>query len=109
VAALCGVIAMAVQNAASRTVFSELSPTTVMTGNVTQIVLDCVDLLDAMAPGRRLAIRARLNRLWPPVVGFAAGAAAGAIGFAWEGFVSLLIPAGLVLVLATRAFLNGDP
>ncbi|MFC6520859.1 DUF1275 family protein [Undibacterium arcticum] len=40
-----GVAAMAVQNAASRLLFGALSPTTVMTGNVTQVVIDAVDIL----------------------------------------------------------------
>ena len=39
-AGLLGAAAMGTQNAASRLVWSSLAPTTVMTGNVTQLVID---------------------------------------------------------------------
>ncbi len=45
---MMGVIAMAIQNAASRTVLASLAPTTVMTGNVTQIVIDLVEIAHPM-------------------------------------------------------------
>jgi len=38
-----GVPSSDLQNAASRTVFASFSPTTVMTGNVTQLIIDAVD------------------------------------------------------------------
>src|SRR5258708_36260206 len=40
---MLGAAAMGVQNAAARLAFGDLAPTTVMTGNVTQIVIDLVD------------------------------------------------------------------
>ena len=100
--ALSGVVAMGVQNAASRTVFASLSPTTVMTGNVTQLVLDGVDLLAGVDEGARASLRARMRRFWPPVVFFGFGAVAGAIGYRSAGFVCLAVPAALVLFLAIR-------
>jgi uncharacterized membrane protein YoaK (UPF0700 family) len=42
-AGLLGVAAMAVQNAAGRAPFHNFTPTTVMTGNTTQLVMDAVD------------------------------------------------------------------
>src|SRR5262245_47754555 len=60
---MLGAAAMGVQNAAARLAFSELTPTTVMTGNVTQIVLDLVDVLRGTADA---AQRQRLHKfLWP--------------------------------------------
>jgi uncharacterized membrane protein YoaK (UPF0700 family) len=84
------VIAMAVQNAASRTAFAKLSPTTVMTGNVTQIVIDMVDFVGA-APAKA-EIKARLTKMVPPVLTFALGAMAGALGYVAVGFWCLVAP-----------------
>src|SRR5476651_692176 len=92
IAGVCAVTAMGVQNAASRTVFIALSPTTVMTGNVTQIVLDLVDFAASPAAEIKTAARARLAKLIPPVVAFAAGAAAGAVCYGLAGFWCLLVP-----------------
>jgi uncharacterized membrane protein YoaK (UPF0700 family) len=97
-AGIAGVAAMGVQNAASRTVFATLSPTTVMTGNVTQVVMDVVDLASSRAEP---ATRARLTKMWPPVAAFALGAVGGAVGFASAGFWCLLVP--IVFVLLTLA------
>lgn len=97
-AGIAGVAAMGVQNAASRTVFATLSPTTVMTGNVTQVVMDLVDLANSRAEP---ATRARLTKMWPAVAAFALGAVGGAFGFASAGFWSLLVP--IVFVLLTLA------
>jgi len=93
------VIAMGVQNAASRTVFLMLSPTTVMTGNVTQIVIDSVDFVASPVPESKAAAAARLAKLVPPVVAFAAGAALGAVGFGWSGFWCLVVPIATIGVL----------
>jgi uncharacterized membrane protein YoaK (UPF0700 family) len=98
-AGMFAVIAMGVQNAASRTVFVALSPTTVMTGNVTQIVLDCVDFAASPSAEVKAASRARLGKLIPPVVAFAAGAAAGAVGYGIAGFWCLLLPIATIIVL----------
>lgn len=103
--ALSGTIAMGVQNAASRTVFATLSPTTVMTGNVTQLVIDAVDLIGGGPEAELNPVRARIKRFWPPVLAFAAGAACGGLGYKFGGFFSLLVPIVLVIALAihTRA------
>jgi uncharacterized membrane protein YoaK (UPF0700 family) len=93
------VIAMGVQNAASRTVFATMSPTTVMTGNVTQIVLDSVDFMASPLPETKAAAAARLAKFVPPVVAFAAGAALGAVGFGFTGFWCLLLPIATIGVL----------
>lgn len=98
-AGMLGVIAMAVQNTASRTIFAALSPTTVMTGNVTQIVIDLVDMAGSPAVGNET--RARLRKMWPAVAAFAVGALAGALGYHAFGFWCLVIP-----ILATGAVLG---
>jgi len=103
--ALSGSVAMGIQNAASRTVFASLSPTTVMTGNVTQLAIDAVDLIAGGPEATMHPVRARFKRFWPPVVAFAAGAACGAASYKAGGFLGLLVPIVLVIALAihTRA------
>lgn len=100
-AGLLGVAAMGVQNAASRLVFTSLSPTTVMTGNVTQVVIDSVDLLRGASADSRASSRARIGKMWPPVLAFAIGAAAGAVIYGRLGIVGLLLPM-LALALVSR-------
>ena len=93
---LLGVLAMSVQNTASRSVFSHLTPTTVMTGNLTQLVMDLVDLAN-FATGSpdaddKAAALARVNKAWPPVAAFGVGSLTGALGYAHAGFWVLLVP-----------------
>jgi len=97
---LIGVAAMAVQNAASRSVFAQLSPTTVMTGNVTQATMDLVDLAFDDTPAA--STRARIAKMWPPIVAFAVGALAAGLGASSLGFAALLLPAATLLVLWWR-------
>jgi uncharacterized membrane protein YoaK (UPF0700 family) len=107
--ALSGTVAMGVQNAASRTVFASLSPTTVMTGNVTQLVIDAVDLIAGGHAATLNPVRARFRHFWPPVVGFAVGAACGALGYKLGGFASLLVPTAVVFALAIHARVKAHP
>ncbi|MEK7318161.1 MAG: YoaK family protein, partial [Pseudomonadota bacterium] len=46
-AGMLAVVAMGIQNALSRTALADLGPTTIMTGNTTQVVIDLVDLTSA--------------------------------------------------------------
>ena len=94
VTGLVGVAAMAVQNTASRSAFVRLSPSTVMTGNVTQATMDLVDwLLGAMT---REDAAARMGRLCPPIGAFAVGAVVAGVCANTLGFDALLLP-GLAL------------
>ena len=99
-AGMAGVAAMAVQNAASRGVFAGLAPTTVMTGNVTQLTIDLVDLATDQTPDGRRALLARIHRTWPPLALFTFGCAAGAVSFITVGFACLAAPVLAVLALA---------
>lgn len=101
-AGMLAVIAMGVQNTASRTVFAALSQTTVMTGNVTQVVMDCVDYGFSRSAEMRSGTRARLAKFGPPVLGFAAGAAGGAVLFGRVGFWCLLLPVAVIGGLLLR-------
>lgn len=82
---VCGVLgtmAMGVQNARGRLLRVSGLPNTVITGNVTQIVLDVIDLIHrgaASAHGQHVS--GRLKRTLAAVCGFAAGAAFGALAY----------------------------
>ncbi|MDR6625525.1 YoaK family protein [Caulobacter segnis] len=101
-AGLAGVAAMAVQNVGARVVFGHLAPTTMMTGNVTQMAIDIVDLVTARGRPDQ-ALRARLVKTWPPVAAFALGAVGGAAGVLIAGAWSLLLA---VVAVATLAALH---
>lgn len=96
---LFGAAAMGVQNAAARLAFSDLAPTTVMTGNVTQLVIDAVEFLRG---GADPALRRRLRKLLWPILAFAAGAISGALAFLHASWWALLVPLSVLLALASR-------
>jgi uncharacterized membrane protein YoaK (UPF0700 family) len=103
-AGFAGVAAMAVQNAVQRVHFASIPPTTLMTGNTTQAVLDAVDLVSC--PDRDdPVIRARFGRMLRGIVWFAAGCAAAAIFYYWVGFWCLIVP---VAAGATTAILHRE-
>ncbi|HXA48511.1 MAG TPA: YoaK family protein [Burkholderiaceae bacterium] len=95
-AGMLGAASMGVQNACSRLVLNHLTPTTVMTGNVTQLVIDLVDILRDEADA---TVRARCVKFFWPVITFGVGAIGGAIAFKYLHFLALLLPAALLTYL----------
>jgi uncharacterized membrane protein YoaK (UPF0700 family) len=96
---MLAVTAMAIQNTASRTVFTMHTPTTVMTGNVTQVVIDLVDL----SLGRAAAeARLRIRKMVPAILTFTVGALLGALAYTFAGFWCLAIPIAILTVIFTR-------
>jgi uncharacterized membrane protein YoaK (UPF0700 family) len=95
VAGLLGASAMGVQNAA-RLVLGSLAPTTVMTGNVTQLVIDAVDLLRGAGDA---ATRQRMGKFIGPIVSFSIGAMGGGLGYIYLGFAALALPMLVLLAL----------
>jgi uncharacterized membrane protein YoaK (UPF0700 family) len=92
--------AMAVQNTAARTFLSGLPPTTVMTGNMIQVIVDLVDIAHGHGP---LDVkRARLAKLGPMLLAFIAGTMLGAVGYVTAGFYALTVPIVAVAGLAMR-------
>ncbi len=95
------VSAMAIQNAVQRAHLSAAPPTTLMTGNTTQAVIDFVDLLRGL-PGpqggpQAGAVRARLSGMLGNIVGFAAGCAAAGLLFAFTGMWCFALPPAIAL------------
>jgi uncharacterized membrane protein YoaK (UPF0700 family) len=97
------IAAMAIQNATQRVHFAGVPPTTLMTGNTTQAVMDAVDLFHGLPPEQAAAVRARLRRLLRGILAFAVGCAAAAGLYAYVGFYGLAVP---VLVGAATAFMR---
>jgi uncharacterized membrane protein YoaK (UPF0700 family) len=100
-----GVSGMAIQNAVQRVHFASIPPTTLMTGNTTQAVLDVVDLLHGADPTRAAAIRTRLGPTFRSIIWFAGGCAVSAVLYYWFGFWCLAVP---VAVGAATAILHTD-
>jgi uncharacterized membrane protein YoaK (UPF0700 family) len=86
------VAAMAIQNAIHRIHMGSLPPTTIMTGNTIQIMMDLADLLRGVPADARSAIQLRLSRMSGSVTAFAAGCAAAALLYARQGIWCFLIP-----------------
>lgn len=100
-----GVAAMALQNAFQRVHFSDLPPTTIMTGNTTQATIDVVDLMLGVPAADRAKVWTRFRRLTAGIACFAAGCIMAA-GLYWlAGFWSLAVA---VIVSAVAAILRRD-
>ncbi|WP_394788734.1 YoaK family protein [Rhodoferax sp.] len=99
-AGILGATAMGVQNAAARLVLASQAPTTVMTGNVTQLVIDAVDWMRGAGDD---ALKQRFSKFLWPIAAFGGGAIAGAFAYVFSGFAALWLP---MLVLASLAWLN---
>jgi uncharacterized membrane protein YoaK (UPF0700 family) len=100
-----GIAAMALQNAIQRIHLGSLPPTTLMTGNTTQAVLDAVDLLQGLDAEHAATVRARFGRILRGIFWFAVGCAIAAALYAWVGFWCLAVP---VAVGAASAIIRAD-
>jgi uncharacterized membrane protein YoaK (UPF0700 family) len=95
-AGLMGAAAMGVHSATSRLLLGHLAPTSMMTGNVTQIVIDLVDAVrGADDPG----LQARCSKFLFPLAAFALGCIVAAFAFHRFGFAALVAPILLLLGL----------
>lgn len=100
-AGLLGTFAMGIHSAISRLLLSHLAPTSLMTGNVTQVVIDAVDVLRGGADGA--TTERCLKFLWP-VLSFGIGAIAAAFAYHAVGFVGLLAPVALLAAMVWNEF-----
>jgi uncharacterized membrane protein YoaK (UPF0700 family) len=101
------VSSMAIQNAVHRVHLAAFPPTTLMTGNTTQPVIDAVDLLFYRADAtERATTRLRLQRMGGTIACFAAGCAAAALLYwsvkMWCLAVPPLLVAAALAVLPRR-------
>lgn len=89
VAGLLGTAAMGAHSATSRLLLSRLAPTSMMTGNVTQVVIDAIDAWRDPGDG---TIAERCAKFIWPLLAFAVGAIMAAFGYRYFGFYGLLVP-----------------
>ena len=95
-AGLLGTAAMGAHSATSRLLLGHLAPTSMMTGNVTQIVIDLVDgLRGANDPG----LAARCGKFFWPLAAFAIGCIGAAFAFHQFGFAALVVPVLILLAM----------
>jgi uncharacterized membrane protein YoaK (UPF0700 family) len=87
-----GIAAMAIQNAVQRVHFASIPPTTIMTANTTQAVLDAVDLWRGDPSSDCAAVKARFGRTIRAIAWFAIGCAAAATSYFWVGLWCLALP-----------------
>lgn len=92
-AGLLGAAAMGAHSAASKLLLANLAPTSMMTGNVTQLVIDTVDRLRGAADA---ATRARCAKFFWPVLAFALGCGVAAFAYLAFGFVALAVPVAIL-------------
>lgn len=117
---MAGVVAMAIQNALmkeAKGVFKSYIPTTVMTGNTTQLTIDLVQFLSAkLSPSQSELSKQeaeealeRMSRFVPVITGFALGGL-GAAFFVLlsESWWSLVLPLTAVCTLALAAYVQHD-
>ncbi len=101
--AFAGTTAMAIQNAVQRAQFVGMPPTTLMTGNITQAVVDADDLIWGLDKIDRAAVRARLALSLRGIISFGLGCAAAAFLYYSFGFWCLAVP---VVIGASTAVLT---
>lgn len=114
---MSGVVAMAIQNALmkeAKGVFKSYIPTTVMTGNTTQLTIDLVQFLSAKfsATSESAKLEAaealeRMTRFLPVIIGFALGGFVAAFFLlVSESWWSLTFPLVIIAVLAIAAYVE---
>ena len=95
-AGLFGATAMGVHSATSRLLLGHLAPTSMMTGNVTQVVIDSVDVLRGAGDA---GTSERCSKFFWPLAAFGCGAIAAAFAYRSAGFMALLLPIAILLGL----------
>jgi uncharacterized membrane protein YoaK (UPF0700 family) len=103
------IFAMAVQNTLMREIYGSLTPTTVMTGNLTQFTIDLArltfihDYRPENIRQQKQEIGQRMRKFGGAILGFCMGTVLGAFLTRTFGFWSMLLPIGAVGLLAITA------
>jgi uncharacterized membrane protein YoaK (UPF0700 family) len=103
------VAAMGVQNALMRVGLNICLPTTVMTGNLTQAIVEIVELialrLSPVSAGKsRIPEQNRLLRVCASIAGFSLGAGSAVLLTTYVGLWCVLLPAAVAAALAVIAW-----
>ncbi len=92
------VLAMAIQNAIHRGYMSKMPPTTLMTGTMTQIMIDIADLLYGSGEKERDVAKDRMRRMGINVLVFACGCGAAAGATILDASWCFLLPPVLIAI-----------
>lgn len=103
VAGMLMVGAMAVQNAMQRIHLGSMPPSTLMTGNTTQVMINLADLLQGVQGETRASAMAQLHKMLPAIAIFALGCALGALAYYFFGMWCFAIPPAVSLLSACFA------
>jgi len=106
---MLGVAAMAIQNTLSRQHLKTAPPTTLMTGNVTQVAIDLFALIGLKDEQERTTIRTRLGPIGANLLGFTVGCIGAALAYLAVGLWSLLLPVAVAAWACTAAYKGADP
>jgi uncharacterized membrane protein YoaK (UPF0700 family) len=102
IAIICGMFgaaAMGAHSAYTRLLLPHLAPTSMMTGNVTQIVLDAMELLLGKGDS---ATRARMSKSLWTIAAFATGAIVAGFCYVAASFWALLLPIAILIWLLRK-------
>jgi uncharacterized membrane protein YoaK (UPF0700 family) len=94
-AGMLGAAAMGAHSGTSKLLLAHLAPTSMMTGNVTQLVIDVVDRMRGVGDA---AMRARCTKSLWLITAFALGCGAAAFAYTAWGFAALAVPAAILAV-----------
>ena len=93
------VAAMAIQNAMHRLHWVKESPTTVMTGSTTQLMLDIAELFSKTEPEKKSVIQQRFKSIFPTMISFALGCAVAAIVYKFALLWLFIVPPVLMVLI----------
>lgn len=93
------VAAMAIQNAMHRIHWIKESPTTVMTGSTTQLMLDVAELFSNTDQDKKTIIKQRFKAIFPTMLSFAIGCALAAIVYKFALLWLFVIPPILMALI----------
>jgi uncharacterized membrane protein YoaK (UPF0700 family) len=109
VASLLGLFAMGMQSATVRLLMKNVASTNVMTTNTTQFAIDATEFLFARHAVRKSptdaslaaydAIRDRLVRLFPIMLGFLVGTGTGTLAYVIMGLWGLFLPLAIIYAM----------
>lgn len=108
IAGMCGVAAMAVQNALVQISLTNTPTTAVMTTNVTHFMLDLGEVLVGRDDAKVARARTRAMHILPVIVGFTIGCVCGAALEAAAGLWSLALPTALALLASAIGLAHRD-
>lgn len=86
------VAAMAIQNAMQRIHLKSAPPSTLMTGNTTQVMIDLADMIKGVEGPARVQAQGRLGKMVPAIGVFAVGCALAALAYVTMGMWCFVVP-----------------